>query len=91
MLQLRELNLRALSWRIDNIHLKTGFAILRYRDVKRIRMLSHLHQGHLRIVDAHEAYWPLEAEETDGPAVLDELLAAFSAAEPPPELPESQR
>ena len=83
MLQLRELNLRALAWRVENIHLETGYAVLRYRDARRIRMLSHLHKGHLRVVDAHDAYWPLDAEETDGPAVLDELLAAFSAAQPP--------
>jgi transcription-repair coupling factor (superfamily II helicase) len=83
MLQLRELNLRALSWVIENLHLETGYAVLRYRDAKRIRMLSHLHKGHLRIVDGHDAYWPLEADETDGPAILDELLAALSIAAPP--------
>lgn len=83
MLQLRELNLRALGWKIENIHLETGYAVLRYRDAKLIRMLAHLHKGHLRVVDAHDGYWPLEAEETDGPAVLDELLAALSVAEPP--------
>ena len=83
MLQLRELNLRALGWKIENIRLETGYAVFRYRDAKLIRMLSHLHKGHLRIVDSHDAYWPLDAEETDGPAVLDELIAALSAAEPP--------
>ena len=83
MLQMRELNLRALGWMIENIHLETGYAVLRYRDAKRIRMLSFLHKGHLRIVDGHDAYWPLDAEESDGAAVLDELLSALSAAEPP--------
>ncbi len=83
MLQLRELNLRALAWRVENIHLETGYAVLRYRDAKRIRMLSHLHKGHLRVVDQHDAYWPLDADETDGPAIMDELLAAFSVAQPP--------
>ena len=83
MIQLRELNLRALAWRVENIHLENGYAVLRYRDAKRIRMLSHLHKGHLRVVDAHDAYWPLEADETDGAAVLDELLETFSAAQPP--------
>ena len=83
MIQLRELNLRALAWRVENVHLENGYAVFRYRDAKRIRMLSHLHKGHLRVVDAHDAYWPLEAEETDGPAVLDELLQTFSAAQPP--------
>ncbi|MFN9718165.1 MAG: transcription-repair coupling factor, partial [Planctomycetota bacterium] len=83
MLQLRELNLRALAWRVENIHLETGYAVLRYRDARRIRMLSHLHKGHLRVVDQHDAYWPLEADETDGPAIMDELLVAMSVAQPP--------
>lgn len=81
--QLRELNLRAVGWKIENIHLETGYAVCRYPDARLIPMLSHLHKGHLRVVDAHDAYWPLEAEESDGPAVLDELIAAMSAAEPP--------
>ncbi|MEQ9410859.1 MAG: transcription-repair coupling factor [Fuerstiella sp.] len=83
MFRLRELNLRALSWKIENIHLEDGYAVLRYRDAKLIRMLSHLHQGHLRIVDQYDAYWPLEAREEDGTAVMDELIAALSEAEPP--------
>ena len=83
MLRLRELNLRALGWKIENIHLEDGYAVLRYRDVKLIKMLSYLHQGHLRIVDQHDAYWPLEANEEDGTAVMDELIKALSEAEPP--------
>jgi hypothetical protein len=42
-----------------------------------------MHRGHLRVVDAHDADWPLEAEESDGAAVLDELIAALSTAEAP--------
>jgi len=83
MLNLRELNLRALSWKIENIHLQDGYAILRYGDNKLIRMLAHLHAGQLKIVDRHDAYWPLTAGEQDGAAVLDELLNALSIAEPP--------
>lgn len=83
MLQLRELNLRALSWKIENIHLEDGYAVFRYRDRKLIKMLSFLHQGHLRVVDQHDAYWPLEAEERDGTAVMNELISALSEAEPP--------
>jgi transcription-repair coupling factor (superfamily II helicase) len=83
MLNLRELNLRALSWRIENIHLQDGYAIMRYGDSKLIRMLSHLHRGALKIVDSSDAYWPLKANEQDGAAVLDELLKTLSVAEPP--------
>ncbi|MFN5906669.1 MAG: transcription-repair coupling factor [Planctomyces sp.] len=82
MLQLRELNLRSLSWFVENVHLQNGFAVLRYKNGKLMRMLSLLHRDHLRIVDHHEAWWPLEADETDGPAVLDELLQVFGVADP---------
>ncbi len=88
MLRLRELNLRALTWKIENVHLEDGFAVFRYRDVKLIKMLSYLHKGHLRVVDQHDAYWPLDAKEEDGTAVMDELIAALSAAEPP--VPETE-
>lgn len=88
MLRLRELNLRALSWKIENVHLEDGYAVFRYRDVKLIKMLSYLHKGHLRIVDQHDAYWPLDANEEDGTAVMDELIAALSEAEPP--VPETE-
>ncbi|MCR9201563.1 MAG: transcription-repair coupling factor [Planctomycetaceae bacterium] len=88
MLRLRELNLRALSWKIENIHLEDGYAVLRYRDTKLIKMLSLLHRGHLRIVDQHDAYWPLDAREEDGTAVMEELIAALSEAEPP--VPETE-
>ncbi|MCA9035619.1 MAG: transcription-repair coupling factor [Planctomycetaceae bacterium] len=83
MINLRELNLRALAWGLENIHVQEGYAILRYRKSKLIHMLSHLHRGHLKVVDTHDAYWPLDANEQDGPAVLDELLEAFKVAEPP--------
>lgn len=83
MFRLRELNLRALSWKIENIHLEDGYAVLRYRDIKLIKMLSLIHQGHLRIVDKYDAYWPLEAREEDGTAVMEELIVALSEAEPP--------
>ena len=46
-------------------------------------MLSFLHKGHLRVVDAHDAYWPLDAREEDGSAVAAELIAALSEADPP--------
>ncbi|MEZ6124662.1 MAG: transcription-repair coupling factor [Planctomycetaceae bacterium] len=88
MLGLRELNLRALGWKIENIHLEDGYAVFRYREVKLAKMLSYLHKGHLRIVDQHDAYWPLEANETDGSAILKELIQALSIAEPP--VPESE-
>ncbi|MCH2202927.1 MAG: transcription-repair coupling factor [Fuerstiella sp.] len=83
MLRLRELNLRALSWKIESIHLEDSYAVLRYRDAKLMKMLSFFHQGRLRIVDHHDAYWPLQASEDDGSAVLDELRVVLSEAEPP--------
>ena len=82
MLQMRELNLRALAWFVENIRLENGYAVLRYKNGKLIRMLSHLHAGHLRVVDQHDAYWPLEARDDDGAAILEELLTVFGIADP---------
>ena len=82
LLNLRELSIRAISWKIDVIRLEDGFAALRYRDAKLIGILSHLHRGHLRVVDQHEAYWPLESAEDDGGSVLQELLEALRIADP---------
>ncbi len=83
MIRLRELNLRALAWKIENVRLEDGYAVFRYRDVKMIKVLSYLHKGHLRVVDQHDAYWPLEARQEDGTAVMEELIKALSEAEPP--------
>ena len=83
MINLRELNLRALAWGLENVHIQEGYAIFRYRSSKLINMLAHLHRGHLKVVDKRDAYWPLDANEQDGPAVMDELLAAFKIADPP--------
>lgn len=83
MINLRELNLRSLAWGLENVHLQDGYAIFRYRSSKLINMLAHLHRGHLKVVDKRDAYWPLDANEQDGPAVMDELLAAFKIADPP--------
>ncbi|MCA9065684.1 MAG: transcription-repair coupling factor, partial [Planctomycetaceae bacterium] len=83
MLKMRELNLRALSWKIENIHLEDDYAVLRYRDVRMIKVLSHLHNNELRVVDAHDAYWPLICDARDGAAVLDELVELLAEAEPP--------
>ena len=82
MLQMRELNLRALAWYVENIRLENGYAVSRYRNGKLIRMLSHLHGGHLRVVDQHDAYWPLESSDDDGAAILEELLTMFGIADP---------
>jgi transcription-repair coupling factor (superfamily II helicase) len=84
MLQLRELNLRSLAWNVENIRLEKGYAVLKYRNAKLIRILAHLHKGHLKVVDQYEAYWPLDANETDGAALLEELLALVSIADPGP-------
>jgi hypothetical protein len=56
--------------------------------MKLIKMLSYLHKGDLRIVDQHDAYWPLECNEEDGSAVLKELIEVLSIAEPP--VPETE-
>lgn len=82
LLNLRELSIRAVSWKIEVIRLENGYAVFRYQDARMIGILSHLHRLHLRVVDQHDAYWPLEASVDDGGAVLAELLDVLRIADP---------
>ena len=77
LFELKELQLLAHDWQIDDIHLEEKFAVFRYRHTRRIRELGFLVGDRLRIVDQLHAYYLLDypsatAEETL--AVLKSLL-----------------
>lgn len=77
LFELKELQLLAHDWQIDDIHLEEKFAVFRYRHARRIRELGFLLGDRLRIVDQRHAYYLLDnpsapAEETL--AVLKSLL-----------------
>jgi transcription-repair coupling factor (superfamily II helicase) len=60
LFELKELQLLAHSWQIDDIHLEEKFAVFGYRNAHRIRELGLLLGNRLRIVDQRHAYYLLD-------------------------------
>jgi transcription-repair coupling factor (superfamily II helicase) len=74
-----EIRILAGNWKVDRIHVEAGYAVLTYRDAKRIETLARRHKGRVRVVDAKKAYIPLGDDPITTPqivAVLKELLSA---------------
>ena len=74
-----EIRILAGNWKIDRIHVEAEYAVLTYRDAKRIDTLARRHKGRVRVVDAKKAYIPLGDDPLTTPGivgVLKELLAA---------------
>ena len=70
MIQIRELQILAVGWQIDDIHLEPGYVVFGYRNPKKIAKLSRLSTTPLRIVDDREACLVLPPR----PPEPDELL-----------------
>lgn len=60
LFELKELQLLAHGWQIDDIHLEEKFAVFGYRNGRRIRELGFLVGDRLRVVDQRHAYYLLE-------------------------------
>jgi transcription-repair coupling factor len=75
MIQIRELQILAVRWQIDDIHLESGYAVFGYRNAKKINKLSRLSEVPLRIVDDREACLVLPPRLTDP----DELLTLLKS------------
>lgn len=60
LFELRELQLLAQAWQIDDIHLEEKFAVFGYRNGRRIRELGLKLGSKLRIVDQKHAYYVLD-------------------------------
>ncbi|MGE3316948.1 MAG: transcription-repair coupling factor, partial [Planctomycetaceae bacterium] len=75
MLALKELQLLAREWQIHDIHLEEKFAVLKYRNMRRINELGKLRGSRFRIVDTQNAYWLL----SDGVREGDELVAELKS------------
>jgi transcription-repair coupling factor (superfamily II helicase) len=67
----RQLQLLAQAWQIDDIHRENEFLVFRYRSVQRINELARRGGHKLRIVDGRSAYLPLPAGEMTPQAVFD--------------------
>lgn len=75
LFELKELQLLAHSWQIDDIHLEEKFAVFGYRNGRRIRELGFLVGDRLRVVDQRHAYYLLE----DPSAPPDQTLSVLKA------------
>jgi transcription-repair coupling factor (superfamily II helicase) len=72
-----ELRILAARWKVERIHIEDEFAVLSYREAKRMENLARVHPGRVRIVDEKSAYVPLEKRRPPGAevvAVLKSLL-----------------
>ena len=77
LFELKELQLLAHHWQIDDIHLEEKFAVFGYRNSRRIRELGFLLGDRLRVVDQRHAYYLLDnpsAPAAETLAVLKSLL-----------------
>src|SRR5262249_38169204 len=67
LLRMQELRIRAAGWKIDRVYLEgpadalTGptYAVLGYRNERRMRALAARHAGEVRVVDDKSAYYKL--------------------------------
>lgn len=73
-LSLKELELVAFQWGIDNIRLEEDrFAVLTYNDVQRIHDLAKRLKKKLRLVDRQNAYLLLPEKDLVGPELVEFL------------------
>jgi transcription-repair coupling factor (superfamily II helicase) len=77
-LSLKELELLAYRWGIDNIRLEEDrFAVLSYRDDQLIHDLAGRHGRDLRIVDRRNAYLVLPERGLRGPELVEFLKSVL--------------
>ncbi|HXY33510.1 MAG TPA: transcription-repair coupling factor, partial [Planctomycetaceae bacterium] len=74
--EVRQLQVFARHWQIDDVHLEAPkYAVFRYQNPRKIGQLAKRWEGRLRVVDAHSAYLVLPERELSG----DELVATLKA------------
>jgi transcription-repair coupling factor (superfamily II helicase) len=77
-LSLKELELLAYHWRIDNIRLEEErFAVFSYTDAQKIHSLAGRPKIDLRIVDQRNAYLLLPKANMRGPSLVEHLKSVL--------------
>jgi transcription-repair coupling factor (superfamily II helicase) len=78
LIELKSLQVDARHWEIEDIHLEGDrFAVLRYRNAKKIQQLSHLIGSDLRIVDRNDSYLLLNCDLTNPRELLGRLKSVL--------------
>lgn len=81
LLQLREVQILAARWSVNDLHIEEHYCVLGYKDPKYVNLLARSSDADLRVVDSQSAYLPLE-EEPDDWASLYRQLHDLLAVEP---------
>jgi transcription-repair coupling factor (superfamily II helicase) len=67
LLRVKELQLAARKWQVENIHLEDGYAVFEFRKTGYLKQLKRISEADLRDVDDRTGYLPLPREfEPDG-------------------------
>lgn len=82
MIRIRELQILAVKWQIDDIHLESNYAVFGYRNPKKINKLSRISEVPLRIVDDREACLVLPPKLTDPDELIDLLKSVLQSELP---------
>jgi transcription-repair coupling factor (superfamily II helicase) len=77
-----ELRILAERWHLARIHVEDDFAVLTYRNPKRIAALAQLHADDVRIADDRTAYVPLESRRPRGAVVAGRVKQILSVPSP---------
>ena len=77
LLEVKQLQLLAMHWGIEDIRLEGRFAVFGYRDASSIRRLAKMAGDDLRIVDGESAYLVLDDPSQPGEVLLGELKAVL--------------
>ena len=72
---IREAELRILAgrWALERIHVEDEYAVLTYRDSRKIEALARANRGRVRVVDDRTAYVPLEERRPKGSVVAEAI------------------
>ncbi len=73
LLILKKLQLLALHWQIDDVHIEEGYAMFSYRNPLLIKQLSDARGSHFRIMDDNTACWVLSSMTDSAEGLMAEL------------------
>ena len=79
LLRVREIQVLATEWTINDIHLEDGFVYFGYRNPHQIAKLAALcGPKRLRVADKNSAYLVIQSDEDDVEALIDEIRHVLS-------------
>lgn len=77
LLILKELQLLALHWQIDDVHLEEGYAMFGYRNPLLIKQLSDARGSLFRVIDEKTACWVLSIQAESSVGLISEMKSVL--------------